>query len=209
MESWMPFFVVVTALAIVLQAVILIMLFVQVRRTAAQVERTVNDLNAQADAAHLAGAVCGRGHLAANLRDCGGRGRSHAAGSQRSAESRSHPQRGARTPAHAVDSRRSHPDRRDGSGGRSRIAHAPDGLGARGQGYRRNSRGAGGNRVLARFSPGTRRNRSGGSRGAAGRRNVYLGLSPTGRISKQKRSFLVAQASACGVSCVHGPTPTG
>ena len=45
MESWMPFFVVVTALAVVLQAVILIMLFVQMRRTAAQVERTVNDLN--------------------------------------------------------------------------------------------------------------------------------------------------------------------
>ena len=45
MESWMPFFVVVTALAVVLQAIILIMLFVQMRRTAAQVERTVNDLN--------------------------------------------------------------------------------------------------------------------------------------------------------------------
>ena len=45
MESWMPFFVVVTAVAVVLQAVILIALFVQLRRTAAQVERTVTDLN--------------------------------------------------------------------------------------------------------------------------------------------------------------------
>src|SRR5579863_8031424 len=45
MESWMPFFVVVTALAIVLQAVVLIALFIQLRRTAARVERTVTDLN--------------------------------------------------------------------------------------------------------------------------------------------------------------------
>jgi len=45
MESWMPFFVVVTAAAVVLQAAILIALFIQMRRTAAQVERTVNDLN--------------------------------------------------------------------------------------------------------------------------------------------------------------------
>jgi hypothetical protein len=45
MESWMPFFVVVTALAILLQAVILIALFVQMRRTASLVERTVADLN--------------------------------------------------------------------------------------------------------------------------------------------------------------------
>jgi hypothetical protein len=47
MESWMPFFVAVTALAIVLQAIILIALFVQLRRTAARVERTVADLNAK------------------------------------------------------------------------------------------------------------------------------------------------------------------
>ena len=45
MESWMPFFVVVTALAVVLQAVILIALFLQLRRTAARVEKTVADLN--------------------------------------------------------------------------------------------------------------------------------------------------------------------
>ena len=45
MESWIPFFVVVTALAIVLQAVILIALFLQMRRTAARVEQTVTDLN--------------------------------------------------------------------------------------------------------------------------------------------------------------------
>jgi hypothetical protein len=45
MESWMPLFVVVTALAIVLQAIVLIALFVQLRRTAARVEQTVADLN--------------------------------------------------------------------------------------------------------------------------------------------------------------------
>jgi len=47
MESWIPFFVVVTALAIVVQAVILIALFVQLRRTAARVEQTIGDLNAK------------------------------------------------------------------------------------------------------------------------------------------------------------------
>jgi hypothetical protein len=47
MESWIPLFVVVTALAIVLQAIILIALFVQMRRTAARVEQTVSDLNAK------------------------------------------------------------------------------------------------------------------------------------------------------------------
>jgi hypothetical protein len=45
MESWIPFFVVVTALAILVQAVILIALFVQLRRTAALVEKSVADLN--------------------------------------------------------------------------------------------------------------------------------------------------------------------
>jgi hypothetical protein len=45
MESWMPLFVVVTALAIVLQAIVLIALFVQLRRTAARVEQTMADLN--------------------------------------------------------------------------------------------------------------------------------------------------------------------
>jgi hypothetical protein len=47
MESWMPFFVVVTALAVILQAVMLIVLFVQMRRTAARVEQTVTDLNSK------------------------------------------------------------------------------------------------------------------------------------------------------------------
>jgi hypothetical protein len=47
MPGWMPFFVVVTALAIVVQAVVLIALFIQLRRTAAQVERTVADFNAK------------------------------------------------------------------------------------------------------------------------------------------------------------------
>jgi hypothetical protein len=45
MESWMPFFVVVTALAIVLQAIVLIALFLQIRRTAARVEQTIADIN--------------------------------------------------------------------------------------------------------------------------------------------------------------------
>ena len=45
MESWMPFFVVVTALAVVLQAVVLVALFIQMRRTASLVERTVAVLN--------------------------------------------------------------------------------------------------------------------------------------------------------------------
>jgi hypothetical protein len=45
MPGWMPFFVAVTALAIVLQAFILILLFVQLRRTAAKVEQTMADLN--------------------------------------------------------------------------------------------------------------------------------------------------------------------
>jgi hypothetical protein len=45
MESWIPFFVVVTALAIVVQAIVLIALFVQLRKTAARVEQTVADFN--------------------------------------------------------------------------------------------------------------------------------------------------------------------
>ena len=45
MESWMPFFVVVTAIAVVLQAIVLIALFISLRRTAAQVEKTVADIN--------------------------------------------------------------------------------------------------------------------------------------------------------------------
>jgi hypothetical protein len=45
MESWIPYFVAVTALAIVLQAVILVALFLQLRRTAARVEEVVSDLN--------------------------------------------------------------------------------------------------------------------------------------------------------------------
>ncbi len=45
MESWLPFFVIVTAVAIVLQAIMLVALFVQLRRTAARVEETISDLN--------------------------------------------------------------------------------------------------------------------------------------------------------------------
>jgi hypothetical protein len=45
MQSWVPYFVVVTAVAIVLQAIILVALFLQLRRTAARVEETIADLN--------------------------------------------------------------------------------------------------------------------------------------------------------------------
>jgi len=45
MESWLPYFVIVTAVAIVLQAVILVALFLQLRRTAARVEETIADFN--------------------------------------------------------------------------------------------------------------------------------------------------------------------
>ena len=45
MQSWMPFFVIVTATAVVLQAIVLIALFVTLRRTAARVEETIADLN--------------------------------------------------------------------------------------------------------------------------------------------------------------------
>ena len=45
MESWLQFFVGVTALAIVVQAAVLIAIFVQLRRTAARVERAVADFN--------------------------------------------------------------------------------------------------------------------------------------------------------------------
>ena len=47
MESWMPFFVIVTACAVVLQAIILVALFVQLRRTAELVEKTIGDVNAR------------------------------------------------------------------------------------------------------------------------------------------------------------------
>ena len=47
MESWMPYFVVVTAVAVVLQAIVLVALFLQLRRTAARVEETIADLNAR------------------------------------------------------------------------------------------------------------------------------------------------------------------
>ena len=47
MESWMPYFVIVTALAVVLQAIILVALFLQLRRIAARVEQTLTDLNAR------------------------------------------------------------------------------------------------------------------------------------------------------------------
>ena len=47
MESWMPYFVIVTTLAVVVQAVILIALFIQLLRTAKRVEETVDDLNAR------------------------------------------------------------------------------------------------------------------------------------------------------------------
>ena len=45
MQSWIPLFIVATAVAVVLQAIVLIALFIQLRRTAARVEQTVADLN--------------------------------------------------------------------------------------------------------------------------------------------------------------------
>ena len=45
MEHWMPFFVVVTSLAIILQAAILVAMFVQFRRTAARVEKALADFH--------------------------------------------------------------------------------------------------------------------------------------------------------------------
>src|ERR1700730_11974135 len=47
MESWLPYFVIVTAAAVVLQAIVLIALFVQLRRTATRVEETITELNAR------------------------------------------------------------------------------------------------------------------------------------------------------------------
>ena len=47
MQSWMQFFVIVTGIAVVLQAIVLIALFLQLRRTAARVEETLADLNAR------------------------------------------------------------------------------------------------------------------------------------------------------------------
>jgi hypothetical protein len=45
MESWIALFVVVTTIALVVQAIILITLFLQVRRTAARVEQVIAELN--------------------------------------------------------------------------------------------------------------------------------------------------------------------
>src|SRR6266853_1995557 len=58
MESWMPYFVVVTAVAVVLQAIVLVALFLQLRRTAARVQILVEDVSPRvsgivADAAEL------------------------------------------------------------------------------------------------------------------------------------------------------------
>lgn len=45
MESWLPFFVVVAALAIVFQAGMLVVMFLQIRRTTARMEQTLADLH--------------------------------------------------------------------------------------------------------------------------------------------------------------------
>jgi hypothetical protein len=45
MESWMPYFVIVAAIALVLQVVVLIALFIQFRRTAARVENAIAEIN--------------------------------------------------------------------------------------------------------------------------------------------------------------------
>jgi hypothetical protein len=45
MQSWMPYFVIVIGIAVAVQAVVLIALFLQLRRTAARIETTIADLN--------------------------------------------------------------------------------------------------------------------------------------------------------------------
>lgn len=45
MESWMPYFVIVTALAVLLQAVILVAIFLHIRRTAARIEQAITEIN--------------------------------------------------------------------------------------------------------------------------------------------------------------------
>ena len=47
MQSWMPFFVMVTAVAVVLQMVILAALFFQLRRLMQELNRVISDLNAR------------------------------------------------------------------------------------------------------------------------------------------------------------------
>lgn len=47
MQSWMPFFVMVTAIAVVLQMVILAALFFQLRRLMEEMNRVISDLNAR------------------------------------------------------------------------------------------------------------------------------------------------------------------
>lgn len=47
MQSWIPFFVVLTSIALVLQAIILVALFLQLRRTAARIEQAVGSLDAK------------------------------------------------------------------------------------------------------------------------------------------------------------------
>jgi hypothetical protein len=47
MESWMPFFVIVIALTVVMQSIMLIVLFMNLRRTAVRIEQIVIDLNAR------------------------------------------------------------------------------------------------------------------------------------------------------------------
>lgn len=47
MESWMPFFVMVTTLALVMQAIIALFFFLHLRRTAARIEKTVAEINSR------------------------------------------------------------------------------------------------------------------------------------------------------------------
>jgi hypothetical protein len=47
MQTWIAFFIVVTALAVVIQAVILTALFIQLRRSVARTEQVVTDLHAR------------------------------------------------------------------------------------------------------------------------------------------------------------------
>ena len=87
MESWMPFFVVVTALAVVVQAIVLVVLFLQLRRTAARVERTVADLNMRLDPHSFPNPNSCGGCLPSHLEHRLGRRRTHSSGARPGAES--------------------------------------------------------------------------------------------------------------------------
>ena len=150
MESWMPFFVMVTALAVVLQAIVLIVLFLQIRRTAARVEQTMADLNVRLDADSFPSPDSGGGCFPAHLGHRLGCLRTHSSGSRPGAESGSRLSGDDGTAAFTAHPRRSDLDRRHGSRGRSRVAIEANDLGPRRQGHCADSRHPDRPRILPR-----------------------------------------------------------